>query len=135
MQSAIGLLSDALEKFPHSAALKNNLALLNESIGEDETAESLYLQALLAKPGDKTLLKNLASLYYRVRLYNAALEYYEQIPESDRDARTSMRLGRVFLFKGNVNSALDEWKRAQALDAENDILRQEIEILSDLVSA
>jgi tetratricopeptide (TPR) repeat protein len=134
VQGAIGLLSDALEKFPHSGALKNNLALLNDSIGEDETAETLYLQALSAKPGDKTLLKNLASLYYRVRLYNAALEYYEQIPESDRDARTSMRLGRVFLFKGDVNNALEEWKRAQALGAENDILRQEIEILSDLVS-
>ena len=134
VKDAISLLSTAVERFPHSAALKNNLALLHESIGEDENAENLYLQALLLKPGDRILLKNLANLYYRVGLYNAALDYYEQIPGGDRDALTSVRLGHIYLLRGDANNALDKWKHAQALDTDNAALRQDIEILSDLIS-
>ncbi|MDH4211886.1 MAG: tetratricopeptide repeat protein [candidate division WOR-3 bacterium] len=134
VKTAIALLSSAVERFPESAAFKNNLALLRESIEENETAESLYLEALLLQPGDNVLLKNIANLYYRLGLYGGALDYYEQIPENDRDARTSVRLGRVYLLKGDGNNALNQWKRAQALDPKNDRLRQEIEILGDFIS-
>jgi tetratricopeptide (TPR) repeat protein len=134
VKTAIDLLCSGVERFPDSAAFKNNLALLHESIEENETAESLYLEALLLQPADNVLLKNIANLYYRLGLYGGALDYYEQIPENDRDARTSIRLGRVYLLTGDGNSALKQWKRAKVLEPQNDILRQEIEILSDLVS-
>lgn len=131
---AMELLTKADGRFPQSAALKNNLAVLYESIDENETAEALYLQALALKPGDNMLLKNIADLYYRLGLYGGALGYYEQIPESGRGAQVLERMGNVYLQMGDGSSALEYWNRAHQLDPGDDRLRQDIEILHNVLS-
>jgi tetratricopeptide (TPR) repeat protein len=134
VKAAMDLLSRAAERFPKTAAFKNNLAVLYEISDDADTAEDLYLQALALQPGDNVLLKNIADLYYRLGLYGGALDYFERIPESDRGAETLVRMGHVYLLMGNGSSALEQWKRAQALDPANDKLQQDIEILNDVLS-
>ncbi len=131
---AIDWLSDAVQRFPRFAAFKNNLGLLYENIGNYEDAEDLYQEALSLQPGDTALLRNIANLYYQLGFYGVACDYFEQIPDSERDVLTLRKLGRVYLLKGDEKGALSQLKNAQVLDPQNDRLRQDIEILSDLVS-
>ncbi|UCD19971.1 MAG: tetratricopeptide repeat protein [candidate division WOR-3 bacterium] len=130
VQQAIELLTEAVDRFPRFLAFKNNLGLLNESIGRDEDAENLYRQALSIQPNDKTALRNLADLYYRSAIYGAARECYERIPESERDITTLLNLGRLYLLKGESDRAIVQWQRVLQLNPGDESLSRDIEILS-----
>lgn len=129
VNNAIELLTEASERFSRFVAFKNNLALLYESVGRNEDAEDLYRQALAMEPEDKTVLRNLATLYYRMGLYGSAREFYEQIPENERDGSVCRNLGRLLLLKGDKQRAIDQWKRALALNPGDENLGRDIEIL------
>jgi tetratricopeptide (TPR) repeat protein len=127
---AIELLTEAIEKFPRFPAFKNNLALLYARVGRNEDAENLYLQALALDPDDRTVLRNLADLYYRMGMYGAARECYEQIPENERDVPVFLNLGRLYLLTGDKKRAVDQWKHALSLNPGDERLGRDIEILS-----
>jgi len=133
LDRAIDLLSKATERFPRILAFKNNLALLYESVGRDKDAESLYRQVLSMQPDEKTVLRNLANLYYRLGIYGSAADYYEQIPENERDAFVSMNLGRLYLLRGDKQRAIAQWKRVLAKNPGDEKLGRDIEILGGSV--
>ncbi|MBE0432322.1 tetratricopeptide repeat protein [candidate division WOR-3 bacterium] len=133
MDKATGLFTRATERFPRFAAFKNNLALLHEMAGRDEDAENLYRQVLATQPDDTAVLKNLAGLYYRLGIYGGARQYYEQIPEKDRDLQVAVNLGRLCLLQGDQNRARANWERALALNPGDQRLARDIEIMGDLL--
>jgi tetratricopeptide (TPR) repeat protein len=129
LEKAIELLSKATERFPRFLAFKNNLALLYESVGRDEDAEKLYHQVLGIKPDEKTVLRNLANLYYRLGIYGSAREYYERIPEDERDTLVFINLGRLYLLSGDKERAIAQWKHVLAKNPGDEKLGRDIENL------
>ncbi len=127
---AVSLLSAAVEKFPGSSPLKNNLALLEENAGHYQEAEALYRQALMDEPDNVTVIGNLADLYYRLSIFGLAREWYEKIPESERDLRVLLNIGRLCLYKGDKENAVAEWRKAIALNPGDEKLGRDIDILS-----
>ena len=115
--------------------VKNNLALLYEKTGKYEDAERLYCDVLAAKPDEPGIMRNLADLYYRLRVYGAAREYYERIPDEKRDRALLVNLGHIHLSQGDRVSALNLWERAQILDPDNEDIAQDIAALRALESS
>ncbi len=129
LQGAIDLILTAIEKFPRLSSLKNNLALIYESIDKPEDAEKFYRQALEDNPQDHTILKNLADFYYEAQILGAARELYEKIPEPERDWEMLFKMGNIFLRQGDMESALAHWERARQLNPEEGVITKNIEIL------
>jgi tetratricopeptide (TPR) repeat protein len=135
IERAVNWLERALDKFPRSAAIKNNLAQLYENIGKYEDAEKLYCQALAIQPELPVVVRNLADLYYRLTVYGAAREYYEQIPEDKWDLSLLMNLGHIYVSRGDSAHALSLWERVRGMDPDNEDVSREIEALRVLDSS
>ena len=134
-QQAFDLLQEAREKFPRFLAFKHNLAVLCEREGKYEEAEKLYCQVLAVQPETHLTIRNLANLYYRLGIYGAAKEYYEQIPDGERDFSVLVNLGNVYLMRGEKNRALAFWERAYELDPDDQDINRDIEALRTLLAA
>ncbi|KPL14810.1 hypothetical protein AMJ74_02680 [candidate division WOR_3 bacterium SM1_77] len=135
IEGAVDWLKQALDKFPRSAAIKNNLALLYENIGRYEDAEKLYCQVLATQPDVPIVVRNLADLYYRLNIYGAAREYYEQIRDDKRDFSLLVNLGRIYLSRGEREHALSLWEQALDLNPDDYDTARDIEALRALVSS
>ena len=134
MTKAVDWLEKALDKFPRSVSVKNNLALLYESTGRYEDAERLYCQILMAQPDAFITMKNLANLYFRLGLYGAAHECYQRIPIEKRDFLVLRNLGRIYLTRGEAEQALDAWSQAGNMaDGDPEVVR-DTEVLQALIS-
>ncbi len=129
LQGAIDLILAAIEKFPRLASLKNNLALVYESIDKPEEAEKYYRQALEDNSQDLTILRNLADFYYEAQILGAARELYEKIPDPQRDWDMLFKMGNILLRQGDMESALAYWERARQLNPEEGVITKNIEIL------
>jgi tetratricopeptide (TPR) repeat protein len=127
-------LEKALDKFPRAVSVKNNLALLYESVDKYEDAERLYCQALMAQPDALIVLENLAHLYFRLGIYGAAREYYERIPGDRCDFSVLFNLGRICLSRGEKKEALSLWDRARDIADEDEYIDPEIDTLRVLMS-
>ena len=132
---AIEWLEHGLDKFPRSDAVKNNLAMLYESVGRYEDAEKLYCQVLARESDSHVVVRNLADLYYRLTLYGAALEYYEQIPDDHRDSPMLMNLGHIYLSRGDHKDALFFFERAHEMNPDNIEATYAVKALRELVSS
>jgi tetratricopeptide (TPR) repeat protein len=109
--------------------VKNNLGLLYGSTGEYEDAERLFCDILSVKSGDPVVTRNLADLYYRLNVYGAAREYYEQTPDGKRDHSLLVNLGHIYLSQGDRTRALSLWEQARDLEPDDQDLIQNIEAL------
>ncbi|OPX18071.1 hypothetical protein BXT86_03110 [candidate division WOR-3 bacterium 4484_100] len=126
---AAELLTEAIDKFPRNAFLKNNLAVLYEQIDRPEEAEKLYREALESDPYNYKVCKNFADFYYEAQILGAAKELYERIPESDADWQVLFNLGNIYLRQGNGEQALELWNKALTLSPENKLILRNIELL------
>ena len=135
IEKAIDWLEQARAKFPRSVTVKNDLAVLYEISGRNEQAEKLYCQILATQPNEYMVIRNLADLYYRLRVYGAAREFYEQIPDDKRDDILYDHLGRIYLLRGEKEHALSLWERAHELRSDDDAMQREIEALRALISS
>jgi tetratricopeptide (TPR) repeat protein len=132
-EKAIDCLKRAISKFPRLTAFKNNLALLYESFGQHDDAEKLYRQVVFAQPEEVISIRNLANLYYRLGFYGAARKYYEQLPQNTRDSSVFGSLGRIRLYQGDRDAALDLWEQAHALNPDDDAIARDLEALRSVV--
>jgi tetratricopeptide (TPR) repeat protein len=133
-EGAIEWSRQAIDKFPRLVAFKNNLAILYESIGNNEEAERLYCQVLDAEPDASKVVRNLADFYYRLGIYGAAREHYERIPDAQRDAAVLENLGHTYLLRGDKQGALNLWARAQTQKPDDKGFGQAVETLRALTS-
>ena len=105
----------AWRRFPASAVLQNNLAVLLELSGDVAGAEAALRAALAEDPSLPQVSKNLADILYRNGRYDEATEAYE------RAAKLAPELGDDLYFKlGNIAykrrdngaCARESWSRA-----------------------
>ncbi len=126
---AAKILTEAIDKFPRNAFLKNNLAVLYEENNQPEEAERLYREALENEPYNYMVCKNFAGFYYEAQILGAAKELYERIPESDADWQVLFNLGNIYLRQGNAEQALELWEKAKKLAPDREIVLRNIELL------
>ncbi len=130
-EEALPIAEEGLARFPHTAALRNNVAVLSERRGELERAEQLLLAALEDEPSLPQLSKNLGDLYYRRGRTEEASQAYQ------RAVKLAPRLGDDVYFKlGNLafkdadrDQAAAYWKEAVTLNPSHELARTNLETL------
>uniref|UniRef100_A0A7V1EGZ9 Tetratricopeptide repeat protein n=1 Tax=candidate division WOR-3 bacterium TaxID=2052148 RepID=A0A7V1EGZ9_UNCW3 len=128
-KKAVDFLKECIDKFPRLALFKNNLAVIYESLDLPEEAERLYRQAINDEPQNNKVCRNLADFYYESQILGAAKEFYEKIPEEERDWEVLFKLGNILMRLGDADGALNNWEKAKDLNPTNTIITQNIELL------
>jgi tetratricopeptide (TPR) repeat protein len=128
---ALPIIEEGLARFPHSAPLRNNVAVLCERRGELDRAEQLLTAALEDEPSLPQLSKNLGDLCYRGNRPEEALHAFQ------RAVKLAPRLGDDVYFKlGNLAfrerktaEAAASWKEALALNPAHELARTNLATL------
>ncbi|MBL8978613.1 MAG: tetratricopeptide repeat protein [Gemmatimonadetes bacterium] len=109
LNGALAIAMEGTEKHPGVAALRNNLAVLQELAGDLPLAEVTLRAALAENPTLAQVSKNLGDLLYRAGRYDDAFEAYE------RAAKLAPSLGDDLFFKmGNIAFKRRDRDRARA---------------------
>ena len=97
--------------------------------GEFEKGEKLLLEIIAKKRGDKDLLRDMAFIYYKFKLYDDALNYYQKLMELDmKDAKALYAAGLCFQRKGDKERGEQMCDRAIELDPTLRSLKTKIEV-------
>jgi tetratricopeptide (TPR) repeat protein len=131
---ALPIAEEGLARFPHSAPLRNNIAVLCERRGEADRAEQLVMAALEEEPLLAQLSKNLGDLCYKSGRAEEARQAYQ------RAVKLAPRLGDDVYFKlGNLAmrdrdtpQAQAYWREALALNPTHELARANLETLERL---
>ncbi len=134
IEEAEALLREGLEVHPGSVVLRNNRAVLLETLGDVEQAEEVLRGALAEDPSVPQLSKNLGDILYRTGRYDEAWDAYQ------RAVKLQPTLGDDVYFKlGNIaykrldrESAADLWKKALELNPGHELARTNLETVSAL---
>ncbi len=128
---ALPVAEEGLSRFPHSASLRNNVAVLCEKRGEFERAEQVLTAALEDDASLPQLSKNLGDLLYRSGRAAEAVQAYQ------RAVKLAPKLGDDVYFKlGNLafrdkdrQQAAAYWREALALNPAHELARANLETL------
>ena len=134
---AIPLLEEGVERYPHSAPLRNNLAAVYEHVGAVERAEQTVRLALDEDPLLPQLWKNLGDLLYRTARPDEAEQAYT------RALKLAPRLGDDAYFKlGNIafkglrrDAAVEYWREAVALNPQHQLAQANLDTIARLGTA
>ncbi|HEU4569683.1 MAG TPA: DUF4388 domain-containing protein [Gemmatimonadales bacterium] len=131
LEGALTTATEGVERHPQRSALRNNLAVLLELMGDLDRAEQVLREALHDDPTLPQLSKNLGDLLYRGGKYEEAAEAYT------RAAKLAPELGDDLYFKlGNIAfrtrdtaQAREHWKRVLQLNPGHQLARTNLEAL------
>jgi len=99
--------------FQNLSQIHFNQALTYERQNDLLSAKSEYIEALKSNPYSPTILNNLGYIYYRLRINDSALVYYQKAIGSDPDFSDAYNnAGLVFQVKGDLISAEKFFKKA-----------------------
>jgi tetratricopeptide (TPR) repeat protein len=129
--AALAVAEEAVQAFPHNAALRNNLGALLERLGRTEEAQQVLSSALEEDPSVPQLSKNLGDLLYRAGNADGAQAAYL------RALKLSPRLGDDVYFKlGNIAfkqarrpEARGYWREVLALNPAHELAKRNLETL------
>jgi tetratricopeptide (TPR) repeat protein len=129
--AALAVAEEAVQAFPHNAALRNNLGALLERLGRTEDAQKVLSSALEEDPSVPQLSKNLGDLLYRAGNADEAQAAYL------RALKLSPRLGDDVYFKlGNIAfkqarrpEARGYWREVLALNPAHEMAKRNLETL------
>ena len=129
--AALAQAEEGVAQHPGIAALRNNLAVLQELAGDLPVAETTLRAALSESPTLAQVSKNLGDLLYRAGRYDDAFEAYE------RAAKLAPGLGDDLFFKmGNIafkrrdrDRARACWRRVTELNPGHQLARANLDTL------
>ncbi|HXV86324.1 MAG TPA: DUF4388 domain-containing protein [Gemmatimonadales bacterium] len=126
------LLNEGLEKFPHHAILRNNLAALVEIGGGLERAQELIDAALGDDPSIPQLSKNLGDLFYRSGRYDEAWEAYKRAVKLQPDLGDDVyfKLGNIAYKRMDRDMAGMLWRQALELNPGHELARANLETMN-----
>lgn len=88
-----------------------------------ERAVRMIMDAYRKSPFEGHIIDSLGWAYFRLGIYDKALEYLEQASDMNPDnAVISDHLGDVYWFSGRKNEAVFQWKHALVLKEDNESL-------------
>lgn len=104
-----------------------SLADRNERLPE---AKALITRALELAPGDPFITDSLGWVEYRMGNLEAALQALTTAYKGRQDAEIAVHLGEVLWVKGQRDTALEYFRKAQAMQPDNDVLKQTLKRLN-----
>lgn len=128
-ENAINQFAEAIDKFPSKVELRNNLAVLLETMAKNKETEQAYRDAVSQNPFHPQLRKNFGTFYYNRNIIGAAREQFEALEESARDWEINFKLANIMLKLGNRAEALAYYERALAQKPDDPIIERNIKIL------
>lgn len=133
--SAEAIAREGLRAHPRVAPLLLLGGLISERKGDLDTADRLYRRALESDPSIAQTHKNLGDLAYRRGAPDEAMQFYQRASELDPELGADMwvRLGNLHYKSRNREGAVRCWTRALELDPDNQIVRNNLEIVTHAV--
>jgi len=124
---------EGVRAYPQSAVLRNNLAVLLELRGDLETAEHLLVEARRDEPSLPQVSKNLGDLAYRRGRYDDAWEHYRRAAQllPDLGDDVFFKLGNIAFKRRDPAQASELWQRALELNPHHELVRANLDSLSD----
>jgi len=115
---------------PENAAALNALGYtLADQTERYEEAEALIRQAYILQPHEPSIIDSMGWISYRLGRLDEAIEFLERAWSIDKNPEIAAHLGEVLWERDEKEQALDIWRKAQAIDAENPILLETLERL------
>ena len=130
-EAAVAVLEEGLGIHPHSAVLRNNLAVVHERRGEYEASALELEHALLEDANIAQLHKNLGDYHYRAQHYDEAFDCFTRVirlvPVHGPDVH--LKLGNIHFRRGAQDQARISWEFALSLDPENPVVQANLNAL------
>jgi tetratricopeptide (TPR) repeat protein len=124
--NAVKYFSLALEKgYPQSNDVFENLGYAYIYNGDFANGERLLLNVLSKKPGNKDILRDIAEVYYKKKMYDKSLEYCQKLLELNKnDGKALWQAGLCFQKKGQKDRGQQMCDKAIELDPSLGSMRQ-----------
>ena len=124
---------EGVRAYPLSAVLRNNLAVLLELRGDLEAAEHLLIEARRDEPSLPQVSKNLGDLAYRRGRYDDAWDHYRRASQllPDLGDDVFFKLGNIAFKRRDPEQATELWQRALELNPHHELVRANLDSLSD----
>jgi tetratricopeptide (TPR) repeat protein len=131
-ERAEALVREGLRAHPRAAPLLLLGGLISERRGDLDGAERLYRRALESDSSLVQAHKNLADLAYRRGAEDEALQLYKRVSElaPDLGEDVYVKLGNLHYRARNRDGAVRYWTRALELNPDNDVVRNNLEIVA-----
>ena len=131
IDQALALGREAVEAYPASAVLRNNLACLLELGGDLAGAGALLKAAVAEDPSLPQVFKNLGDLHYRDGLYDEALDAYERAAKLNPELGDDLyfKLGNIAYKRRDRERARAAWQRATELNPGHQLARANLDTL------
>jgi len=101
-------LTESLKKNPDDVDLLYFLALVEDQLGQTNSALKHYLKALSLSPRDEDVLKNIGLIYIKMGESYLAQDYLLRAASLNaNDSDVTFALGKTYLDSGNYQKALD----------------------------
>ncbi len=124
---------DNIEKAPHSARAKNNLAKTYYEQGEIDAAAIWYERALQQDPSEITNLSGLATARLRQgNLAEAKILYHQALSRDKGDAQSNSYLGSLYVSTGDVKRGLRLLEKAVEIAPTHRVYLQNLAVGYDL---
>lgn len=125
-KEAITSFTQAADKgYTQANDFKENLAYAYIYNNEFDKGEALLLDVLKRKAGNKTLLRDMATVFYEKKQYDKSLVYCQQLMEADdKDAKALYQAGLNFIKKGNKDRGQQMCDKAIEMDPSLESLRR-----------
>ncbi len=116
---------------PGSAALRNNLAALQELSGDMGAAEAMLRTALTEDPTLAQVSKNLGDLLYRAGRYDDAFEAYERAAKLSPDLGDDLyfKMGNIAYKRRDRDRARVCWRRVTEINPGHQLARANLDTL------
>lgn len=133
LNDADALVKEGLQEHPTAAPLLLLAGLIAERKGEYIGAEKYFRQVLEEDPTLVQAYKNLGDVAYRRGAHEEAHDHYlRALQLNDKlGDDTYAKLGNIHYKKRDRETALQYWARALELNPENQVVRNNIEIVQD----
>ena len=97
--------------------------------GDFEKALKHFIDAQLEAPDRPASLYNVADAYYKTGNFDAAVEHYAKVLESDDPAlkqKALYNLGNAEFRRGNAKAAIDRYEAALAIDPDDRLAKENL---------
>lgn len=117
-KNAVTYFNKAAEKgYPQKSDFTENLAYAYLYSGKTEEGEKMLTDLLAKRPGDKTMLRDMAEVFYKNKMYDKSLGYCQKLMEMDtKDGQALYQAGLCFQKMGQKDKGQAMCDQAIELD-------------------
>ncbi|MEX0907013.1 MAG: DUF4388 domain-containing protein [Gemmatimonadota bacterium] len=133
LNEADTLVTEALEEYPDSAPLLLLSGAISERRGDLDNADRAYRQVIDEDPTVAQAHKNLGDVAYRRGSHEESLQHFMRAAEIDPALGDDLfaKIGNLLYKLRRLDEAVEYWQKSIALNPDNAIVRNNLEIVSN----